>query len=132
MKSNIDLTNNEIFSKQSFNKRLSSDFLRILGEKFPWEVYFSPVQSNNDLSPELQLVLTGCREDRQSKRICKKVADGDFCVCCGIDLRRFPWDRTYDLCKVCEYHLNKNIKKNKRPLPWRIKNNSRIDNPLLW
>ena len=60
MKSNIDLTENEMFSRP-----------------------IHEVKDDYDLSPEYQPVLTGNKEERELKQLFLEENSGNHCDCCG-------------------------------------------------
>lgn len=38
-----------------------------------------------------------------------------MCDCCGIEIRVFPWDHHYCICRDCNEHLNDDYR---NPFPW--------------
>ena len=69
LKSNIDLTENEMFSQPSMNRISSGNLFKTIGVTFPWVVHFHEVKDKYDLSPEYQPVLTGNKEERELKKV---------------------------------------------------------------
>lgn len=108
MKSNIDLTSNEMFSRKQFRNRA--------------------------LEPRFEGILTGNREERYLKNLCEQEVTGDYCDCCGKYLKTIPWDRTYGLCKKCMDYCDKHYS-DKEKFPWGKEPDMRGRrglNPLSW
>ncbi|MDF2880160.1 MAG: hypothetical protein K0R54_717 [Clostridiaceae bacterium] len=120
MKSNIDLTESRHFQKDtrdskiaSLNK-ISSDFLvnRIkliqLNKTFPWDF------KRKKLSEEanIELFLTGSKEDRLYKKNCIDYDIGTQCECCGFDFRKKLWlNDSSRLCPKCMNYLENSMRK---------------------
>ena len=113
IKNNIDLTSNEMFSRQV------DTFLfikQVLYYKFPWNYKeLHRIECETDLQPKFEGILTGNREEINSKKLYMVIDSGDVCDRCGISLKSIPWDRTYNLCKKCYKALEKEYGKK---FPW--------------
>lgn len=133
IKSNIDLTENEMFSRPSMNRMPSVNLFRTIGAIFPWAVHFHEVKDDYDLSPEYQPVLTGNKEERELKQLFLEENSGNHCDCCGVYLLVIPWDRTYGLCRRCQHDMETNYG-NKPKYPWEQQYSQRRGgtNPLYW
>lgn len=95
MKSNIDLTSNEMFSREKV----------------------AITKNGSDLIPKFEGIRTGDKRCRELKELCERESTGDYCDCCGSYLKTIPWDRTYGLCKKCMAHYAKEDWA-KEDLPW--------------
>lgn len=100
IKSNIDLTENEVFSRPSRNRISSVSFYRAIGAEFPWTIHFHEVKDDYDL-PKFQPILTGDKEERELKQLVIQENSGNYCDCCGASLTVIPWNRTWGLCRRC-------------------------------
>lgn len=106
MKSNIDLTSDELFSRNRHRIEIPRS---ILYDKFPWiSIIKELIKSDSDLQPKYEPIRTGNREERQYKEELDIANFGDHCDCCGACLVTIPWDRTYGLCRRCIEDMNKN------------------------
>lgn len=132
MKSNIDLTFNEMFSREPISIHLNH-IKRHIG--FPWDMSkITIVESDNDLFPKFEGIRTGDKEQRKIKELCENENTGDYCDCCGSYLKTIPWNRTYGLCQKCMAHYAKEYWK-KEDLPWGKPQDMRGQrglNPLFW
>ena len=105
IKSNIDLTSNEMFSHIQF-PYISA--WKILCDKFPWNYRkMRRIESDADFRPKFEGILTGNREERRLKKDCININTGDICDRCGVSLNLIPWNRYYDLCENCWNDLEK-------------------------
>lgn len=114
MKSNIDLTANEMFSRRG---SLPIPFWKFMHNKFPWEQnVMTRVETDLDLSGfRFEGILTGNREERNTKKM--YIEMDDICDCCGAYLKTIPWDRTYGLCRKCQNDMEENYG-NRKEYPW--------------
>lgn len=113
MKSNIDLTSNEMFSRRPFP---TISIREVLFDKFPW-VYreMTPITCEADMRPKFEGILTGNKEEIERKKLYKRMDAGNTCDRCGKSLEIIPWDRHYDLCQKCWEDLEKEYGKK---YPW--------------
>lgn len=102
MKSNIDLTENQMFSRQQFVLRGITRY--ISGIEFPW--CFSLMRMVRE---EFEAIRTGDKEERESKKLCDEAISGNYCDRCGVYLVNVPWNRTYGLCHKCHDELEKEM-----------------------
>lgn len=101
IKSNIDLTENQIFSRQSFSMRGIS-----FVAEFPWSISRAKTIM---IRNEFEAIWTGDRQERESKKLCDKEMSRNYCDCCGVYLVSIPWSRTYGLCQRCEDELDRQL-----------------------
>lgn len=120
MKSNIDLTENQIFSRQDFFVR--GIFSTIFGIEFPWTFRWLGLNSE-----KFEAIRTGDRQERESKKLCDEAVSRNYCDRCGAYLVNIPWNRTYGLCQQCSDDLGKEL----RTYPWGEKASMRPNNELL-
>lgn len=118
IKSNIDLTSNEIFSRNP----ISIHSLNIFNKKFPWsKLDFQTTRSEADLQGKFEGIVTGNRETREMKMLCQRIDEGNHCDCCGESLVTLPWDRTWGLCKDCLAEMESRLEnRNKSKFPWKV------------
>lgn len=89
MKSNIDLTENEMFSRPARN--FSFSIHRMFGDRFPWSLRFMAIHSDLDFySGRNEVIFTGDREERETKELCRQESTGNYCDCCGASLIEIP------------------------------------------
>lgn len=120
MKSNIDLTENQMFSRQSFNVR--GIISTIFGTEYPWT--FSWLGTHGK---EFEAIRTGNRQERESKKLCDEAVSRNYCDRCGTYLVNIPWNRTYGLCQQCSDDLDREL----RTYPWGEKTPMSPNNGLL-
>ena len=106
IKSNIDLTANEIFSRSNPNNVITSSINKMLGE-FPWNRKLTFIETEFE-KPKYEPIFTGDSHDRYVKTLVEQENSGDYCDCCGAFLKVIPWDRTYGLCRKCIVDMEKN------------------------
>ena len=103
MKSNIDLTSNEMFSRKTL--KLSEE---IFSHDFPWTYdLFIPIKHRGFSSEQQEIIFTGNRKDRELKNLCSQEFSGDYCNHCGAFLKRMPWNTRFDLCERCNSDLER-------------------------
>lgn len=102
MKSNIDLTENQMFSRQQSTWRGFAS--SIFGIEFPWS--FSWLRMTGK---EFEAIRTGDRQERESKKLCDEAVSRNYCDRCGAYLVNIPWNRTYGLCPKCQDELDKEM-----------------------
>lgn len=124
MKSNIDLTENEMFSRPRRNKKISW-----LENRFPWDFKFTKTQPK-----ACEIIFTGNRKARMLKKLYSRESMADHCDRCGTSLVKIPWDRTYGLCKHCSIEIEQQVVGNKLKCPWINKKKVQAEeiNPLIW
>lgn len=105
LKDNIDLTENQLFSKPAFfdgPPRLEN-LLRIgpKGNNIPWDIpVFTKVSSDDCYT--VPLISLGNKEERlRDKRISKSV-DSRYCDKCGKFLCEHPWTQEEYMCEDCK------------------------------
>lgn len=120
MKTNVDLTENMIFSTHSSNdfhvenilfRNITNTVSRfedvLLGEKNTCISYYS----------QNELITVGNALDRKNYQFIKKSVSPLFCDCCGKELKIVPWKQHTGLCPHCE---SKMIQQFRDKCPWRI------------
>ena len=120
MKNNIDLTQEKMFSGGKYNK-VFNNIINILTKQifkdkkeniFPWSTNNRFVNINDDLIYKEynnninELILTGSKEDRKSKIKNLSYTSGNYCDCCGKDLRTTPWSNYFLLCDACSNSMS--------------------------
>ena len=106
MRSNIDLTSNQMFSG---NPDRVAVIRSVANEPFRWRSDIRFVMHDAETISELErneVVKTGNRELREEKREWRNIDSGDSCDCCGASLIRKPWSRHYGLCASCAKELD--------------------------
>ena len=97
MKSNIDLTEDQIFSRINFDSII-----------------------NDLLHQKKSLIALGNKKQREEVKFYRKMDSKNYCECCGKRINLIPWNKEMGLCKRCdksmEYDFNDKC-------PWRAKNN---------
>ncbi|AEB77265.1 hypothetical protein [Clostridium botulinum] len=102
MKASVDLTENRDFRDR--NGEISIPQLFKIGT-LPWE--FKGIKRIlSTLNNKIELIYTGDKEERQSKKQCQQYMNE--CECCGLDLSRIPWKNKYKLCEKCYARLENN------------------------
>lgn len=132
IKSNIDLTVNEIFSRRSKNDSVISLFSKVFHE-YPWDIKVVFVESEFE-NQKYEPIYTGNKNDRYYKTLAEQECTGDYCECCGTYLKSIPWDRTFGLCRRCIDDMERNYGNNdeKYSRLWGYKKRcSRIEIQLL-
>lgn len=119
MKSNIDLTENQMFSREPV--QLRGIVSTIFGMALPWTFRQLRIHCR-----EFEAIRTGDRQEREAKKLCDKEVSRNYCDRCGVYLANIPWSRTYGLCQKCSDDLEKEF----RTYPWEDKTPSRPNNEL--
>lgn len=125
MKNNVDLTENQLFSRRSpfENMALSMLTLSMLtGSKFPWDIgEFKQIWSDDEFDIEHQrvsLIALGDKKKRAEIAEYRKMDSVNYCDCCGARMNLKPWDREIGICRKCDsYYTSKDNDK----CPWRNK-----------
>lgn len=122
MKSNVDLTENRMFSTNSSN--VSIEIEDIFSTRFPWDLrnIMNEVNCEYDLDYQHDSVIAlGSKEERAEV---KKYRDMDariYCERCGKKINKFPWDLEIGLCHKCNDIVNRQIFNNgSDKCPWRF------------
>ena len=102
MKSNIDLTDNHIFSRRSVD--LSNHLLMNIYEKiYPWNVYHSYF---GDMAKQRKAIIaTGNKAERTEVKLLRKMDSGNYCERCGKQINLKPWNKRIGLCEKCDEAL---------------------------
>ena len=118
MKPNVDLTENEMFSRPARN--FSSLFYRMFNDRFPWDLRLKEINKDSKFHTErYEVIFTGDKGERELKELCRRENTGNYCDCCGASLIKIPWNRTvYRLCRRCYANMEK-LYGNKHKFPWR-------------
>ena len=97
MEPNVDLTSKRTFARvrefgdQTIEGRLL--FGRKVAKRIPWNHPPGPTKK----SPQ-GMLLTGSKEERETKRFIEKFTDSNYCPCCGGP--SFAWDKN-TICSNC-------------------------------
>lgn len=132
MKSNIDLTSNEMFSGQSPQDAIYKLLRRHVYGKFPWSLAFCKrCTSDKDLGYEFEGIKTGNRATRNSKKLCDEELSDDYCLRCGRPFTKTPWEKSDGVCRKCNEEMDHRIASKK---PWRFNKSNvpHLPNPLKW
>lgn len=127
MKSNIDLTSNEMFSRRQDH---FVSVLQVLYDKFPWNYRkITPIKSEADFRPKFEGILTGNKEEIKRKKKYIKIDAGNICDRCGKNVDIIPWNRHYyDLCQKCWEAIEKEYGKK---YPWEQNQEIRFNQDIL-
>ena len=112
MRSNIDLTLNQMFSSDSRMPERLAVVRSIVRPTFGWRSVSTLNRSGEVLDDEsgiYEVIRTGNREQREEKQTLREINSGDACDCCGISLTRKPWSRHYGLCFSCAKRLDEHL-----------------------
>ena len=104
MKSNIDLTENRIFSRSSF-ELWNLSITDLLEFDFPWNVRLTEIRSDDEFDLDHQrksIIATGNKEKRAEIRHYREMDSLDYCDCCGARMNLIPWDREIGVCRKCD------------------------------
>ena len=104
MKSNVDLTEQGLFSSNSNRESILNNLLSLLDvdDKHPWKFpEVEIVESDSDLIYKKPLIICGSSSDREMANKRHDYDSGRYCDRCGEDLTKKPWNRCYSLCSKC-------------------------------
>lgn len=123
MKRNIDLTDNEIFSRSRNNFFDTELLLKIKSIKsmFPWSLYKITDNSGDEYDLDHQkesIIAVGNREQRREVQCFREMDSGNYCECCGKRINLTPWNEEFGLCYKCEENFEKTSHSNNKCL-WR-------------
>lgn len=115
MKDNVDLTENQIFSRKSPFEDMALGVLTlriITGSKFPWDIGdFRQIRSDDEFDIEHQrvsLIALGDKKKRAEIAEYRKMDSLDYCDCCGARMNLKPWHMEMGVCHKCnEYYEGK-------------------------
>lgn len=104
MKNNIDLTENRIFSRDSFGlwNLTITDLLKF---DFPWNVHLTEIRSDDEFDLDHQrksIIATGNKKQRAEVQHYREMDSLDYCDCCGAKMNLIPWNREIGVCRKCE------------------------------
>lgn len=121
MKSNIDLTENRMFSSPlvgDWHEVVQTSIRKhIYDYKFPWQL--TKRLSVELSSQENAVVITGDRETRREVAEIQKEYSGNYCACCGARIGTNPWDKEKNgLCHSCNDYYSRQEPTNDKCL-WR-------------
>lgn len=122
MKNNVDLTENQIFSRNNFFEDIALGVLIlpiISRAKIPWDLKdFRHIRPDDELDSEHQrksLIAVGDKKQRAEVAEFRKMDSIDYCDCCGARMNLNPWDREIGVCRKCNDYYEK---KDKVKFPW--------------
>lgn len=125
MKNNVDLTENQIFSRNNFFADMALGVLTLsmlTGSKFPWSVgVFHEIKSDDEFDLDHQrksLIAVGDKKQRAEVAEFWKMDSENYCDCCGARMNLKPWDREIGICRKCDKHYEK---QDKVKFPWNRK-----------
>ncbi len=118
MKNNVDLTENQLFSRRSPFEDMALGVLTLsmlTGSKFPWDIgEFQQIRSDDEFDIEHQrnsLIALGDKKKRAEIAEYRKMDSADYCDRCGVRMNLKPWDREIGICRKCDSHYRKDIDK---------------------
>lgn len=122
MKNNVDLTENQIFSRNNFFADMALGVLTlsmIARTKFPWDSKeFRQIKSDDEFDLDHQrksLIAVGDKKQRAEVAELRKMDNLNYCDCCGVRMNLKPWDRENGICHKCnDYYENQD----KVKFPW--------------
>lgn len=113
MKSNVDLTQDMIFSNPRTRRDIFSLRDLLIEKTYPWDSgrrIFSTTTNNNTL------VLTGDKRNRKDIKMLRKYVTAELgCDRCGADISKKPWNREGCLCIKCSQELSIGYQEEKQP-----------------
>ena len=126
MKSNIDLTENRLFSRSNFFEDFALGVLTIgglTGSRIPWNAVLKQINSDDEFDlvhQKKSIIATGNKLKRAEIKEYRHMDSLNYCDCCGVRMNKKPWDKEIGICHKCNsYYENKD--ENKKRCPWRIK-----------
>lgn len=122
MKNNVDLTENQLFSRSNFFQDMALGVLTLAtlaGSKFPWDLKgFRQIKSDDEFDLDHQrksLIAVGNKKQRAEVAEFRKMDSANYCDCCGARMNLKPWDREVGICRKCDdYYENQDRQKT----PW--------------
>lgn len=124
MKNNVDLTENQLFSRGNFFQDMALGVLTLsmlTGSKFPWDIgEFRQIKSDDEFDLDHQkksLIALGGKKQRAEVAEYRKMDSVNYCDCCGARMNLKPWDREVGICHQCNYWYEKD----KDKCPWKRK-----------
>lgn len=117
MKNNVDLTENQLFSRGNFFQDMALGVLTLsilTGSKFPWGS-----DDGFDLDHQKKsLIALGDKKQRAEIAEYRKMDNVNYCDCCGARMNLKPWDREIGICRKRDDYY---AKKDKGKCPWKRK-----------
>ena len=117
MKNNVDLTENQIFSRSNFFQDMALGVLTLAmidGSKFPWDLKdFWQIKSDDEFDLDHQrksLIAVGDKKQRSEVAEFRKMDSVNYCDCCGTRMNLKPWDREIGTCRKCDDYYEKQDK----------------------
>lgn len=111
MKNNVDLTENQLFSRSNFFQDMALGVMtlaKLTGSKFPWNLgEFRQIKSDYEMYLDHQ---------QNSFVPIYKIDSEKYCDCCGLRINKKPWHREFGLCSECDKRF-----KNEYNKPWEEK-----------
>lgn len=110
MKTNIDLTQNRIFSRNTFNTLTSLLITQFNNKsKYPWNIYaIEEINTEDDLSHQKQSIIAlGNKIKRAEIKMYREMDSTDYCDCCGSRMNIIPWDIEVGVCHKCNSYMEK-------------------------
>lgn len=114
MKNNVDLTENQLFSRSNFFQDVALGVLTlamITGSKFPWDLKdFRQIKSDDEFDLDHQrksLIAVGDKKQRAEVAEFRKMDSVNYCDCCGSRMNLKPWNREIGICRKCDEYYEK-------------------------
>lgn len=125
MKNNVDLTENQLFSRNNFFQDMVLGVLTIsmiTGSKFPWDLKdFRQIKSDDEFDLDHQrksLIAVGDKKQRAEVAGFRKMDNANYCDCCGARMNLKPWNKEIGTCRKCDEYYEK---QDKHKIPWNRK-----------
>lgn len=125
MKNNVDLTEDQIFSRINFFQDMALGVLTlsmIAQWEFPWDLNnFRNIRSDDEFDLDHQrksLIAVGDKKQRAEVSEFRKMDSENYCDCCGARMNLKPWDREIGTCRKCDDYYEK---RDKQKIPWNRK-----------
>lgn len=125
MKNNVDLTENQIFSRNNFFADIALGILTlpiIERAKIPWDLKdFRQIKSDDEFDlchQRKSLIAVGDKRQRAEDADFRKMDSENYCDCCGARMNLKPWDREIGTCRKCDEYYEK---KDRQKIPWNRK-----------
>lgn len=125
MKNNVDLTENQLFSRSNFFRDMALGVLTLSmfsRSKFPWDLKdFRQIKSDDEFDLDHQrksLIAVGDKTQRSEVAELRKMDSENYCDCCGARMNLKPWDMEIGTCRKCDDYYEK---RDGQKIPWNRK-----------
>lgn len=105
MKSNVDLTENQIFSSVNFDDVIREQIVDSI--RVPWKVKIKTISSEDKMVQPNSPIIVGNKSERAKVLEYRKMFSQKYCDCCGAKLGKKPWIKEIGLCSECDSYYAK-------------------------